>query len=243
MTNGGVEPARGAERPRPPATLELVCDGSPVLVQADDVVVGRTQRCTVRVVHPLVSREHCRFEPRPDGLFVVDLGSINGTWLNGRRLAARTQLRAGDKLGLGREGAILTVQRALVAGVDVSRLAREEDMNTMVAGDARAAGAVARVEIASDALPALGAADEPPTGALAERAAPVVEAPPAPYVPPPAPPLATPASPPVAAPATASTGFASGLFAGLLFGLGLALALARFTDLFAPLRGIARDLR
>ena len=68
---------------------EILCDGNTVLVQADDVTVGRTGACTVRVVHPLVSREHCRLEIRADGLFVVDLGSVNGTWLNGTRVDGR----------------------------------------------------------------------------------------------------------------------------------------------------------
>ena len=154
MTTGG---ARGSE---PAPTLELDCDGNPLLVQSHDVVVGRVAKCTVRVTHPLVSREHCRFEPRAEGLFLVDLGSVNGTWLNGNRVDGRVQVRAGDKVGLGRDGAVLVVRRAVVGVIDVTRLPREEDMHTMVAGDARARGAIARVEVAPDALPSLGAADE-----------------------------------------------------------------------------------
>jgi pSer/pThr/pTyr-binding forkhead associated (FHA) protein len=150
---------------RPAATVELMYEGEAILVQSDDVVVGRTAGCTVRVVHPLVSREHCRLEPRADGLFVVDLHAVNGTWLNGVRIEGRTQARAGDRIGLGREGAVLVVQRAIVDGVDVSRRPHEEDQKTMVAGDPRAAGKVARVEVAVDALPALGYADEPTTRA------------------------------------------------------------------------------
>jgi hypothetical protein len=157
MTTGG---ARGSE---PAPTLELDCDGSPVLVQAFDVVVGRVEKCTVRVTHPLVSREHCRFEPRSEGLFLVDLGSVNGTWLNGERIGGRVQVRAGDRVGLGRDGAVLLVRSAVVGVVDVARLPREEDMRTMVAGDARARGVVARVDVAPDALPSLGVADEPAT--------------------------------------------------------------------------------
>jgi pSer/pThr/pTyr-binding forkhead associated (FHA) protein len=154
MATGG---ARGSE---PAPTLELDCDGNPLLVQSHDVVVGRVAKCAVRVTHPLVSREHCRFEPRSEGLFLVDLGSVNGTWLNGQRVDGRVQVRAGDKVGLGRDGAVLVVRRAVVGVIDVTRLPREEDMRTMVAGDARARGVVARAEVAPDALPSLGAADE-----------------------------------------------------------------------------------
>jgi predicted component of type VI protein secretion system len=143
--------------------LQLDCDGSPVLVQAHDVVVGRVAKCTVRVTHPLVSREHCRFLPRTEGLFLEDLGSQNGTWLNGERVSGRVQVRTGDKVGLGRDGAVLVVRSAVVGVIDVARLPREEDMRTMVAGDARARGAIAHVEVAHDALPSLGIADESPT--------------------------------------------------------------------------------
>ncbi len=237
--------------PRPAATLELLYDGEVILVQADDVVVGRTARCTVRVVHPLVSREHCRIEARPDGLFVVDLDAVNGTWLNGTRVVGRAQARAGDKLGLGREGAVLVVRRAVVADVDVSRLPREEDMNTMVAGDPRARGAVARVEVAPEALPALGVGDEPTTRAADETRRARPQAPQAPTVEAPIPiasVLPTGELPPTPAPAAAPTPapdapapdsarvFVPGLAVGFVLGLAIVAALAKFTPALDAVR-------
>ncbi len=235
-------------------TLELVYDGNPVLVEADDVIVGRTLRCTVRVVHPLVSREHCRIEPRADGLFVVDLGSVNGTWVNGVRVTDRMQIRAGDRLGLGRDGAVLVVERAIVGGVDVSRRAREEDMKTMVAGDARAAGVVARVDVASEALPALGAEDEPPTRDVGDRTRPIPDAPP-PAQASSAIPVIT-VIPSVVVPHDAGavtreavtqeagaprrSGFLPGFAAGVALGLLVIAALAKFTHVLEPLRDAVR---
>jgi pSer/pThr/pTyr-binding forkhead associated (FHA) protein len=235
-------------------TLELVYDGNPVLVEAHDVIVGRTAKCTVRVVHPLVSREHCRIEPRPDGLFVVDLGSVNGTWVNGVRVTDRLQVRAGDKLGLGRDGAVLVVERAIVGGVDVSRRAREEDMKTMVAGDVRAAGVVARVEVAAEALPALGVADEPPTRGVGDRTRPVsVDPPPQPSGS--AIPVVTALSSVVmprdsgdvtreadtqeTAPSPRG-GFLAGFATGVAIGLLVVVALAKFTQVLEPLRDAVR---
>lgn len=235
-------------------TLELVYDGNPVLVEAEDVIVGRTAKCTVRVVHPLVSREHCRIEPRADGLWLVDLGSVNGTWVNGVRVAERMQIRAGDKLGLGRDGAVLVVQRALVGGVDVSRQAREEDMKTMVAGDARAAGVVARVEVAAEALPALGVADEPPTRGVGDRTRPVSVDPPPAQPTGSAIPVVT-VMPSAAAhddgmvtreasvartPAPRRGGFVPGFAVGLAVGLAAVAALAKFTHVLEPLRAALR---
>jgi hypothetical protein len=51
-----------------------------------------------------VSRVHCRIKRRSTLLYVTDLGSTNGTFLNGRRLLAHAErlLRNGDELMLGR---------------------------------------------------------------------------------------------------------------------------------------------
>lgn len=50
-----------------------------------------------------VSRRHAAFVRYDDTLHILDLGSINGTFLNGTRLKPETpyQLNAGDQLGLG----------------------------------------------------------------------------------------------------------------------------------------------
>lgn len=50
-----------------------------------------------------VSRRHAAFVHMEEKLCILDLGSINGTFLNGTRLKADTpyQLSAGDQLGLG----------------------------------------------------------------------------------------------------------------------------------------------
>ena len=234
MTNGGV---RGA---RPAPTLELDCDGSQIRVQAQDVIVGRTGKCTVRVVHPLVSREHCRIEPRGDGLFVVDLGSINGTWLNGVRISNRAQLRTGDRIGLGREGAVLVVKRALVAGVDVAKAVRQEDQQTMIAGDARAAGAVARIDVAPHAVPVM----EPTTRTAGERqgSIPVVAAMETAEVSRERDADRTAEVTPIIE-AAASHGFAPGLAAGFVLGLAAIGALLGFTHLLDPIRPAVRETR
>ena len=44
---------------------------------------------------------HARFEPRRDGVWVEDVGSTNGTYVNGVRLDAPRRLRAGDVIRIG----------------------------------------------------------------------------------------------------------------------------------------------
>jgi ABC transport system ATP-binding/permease protein len=64
--------------------------------------VGRTARADFIVQAALVSRIHCRLTAdKSDQLVVEDLGSTNGTLVNGRRVE-RTVLRPGDLLQVGR---------------------------------------------------------------------------------------------------------------------------------------------
>ena len=50
---------------------------------------------------PELSREHARITREAGELVIEDLGSTNGTFVNGARITARTPLRPGDKLSLG----------------------------------------------------------------------------------------------------------------------------------------------
>lgn len=64
--------------------------------------VGRTARADFIVDAALVSRLHCRLTAdRSDQLVVEDLGSTNGTIVNGRKVD-RSVLRSGDRLTIGR---------------------------------------------------------------------------------------------------------------------------------------------
>jgi transcriptional regulator with XRE-family HTH domain len=65
------------------------------------LTLGRDATCAVVVSSPFVSRQHVRIELGADGPRVSDLGSRNGTYLNGERLDAPGLLRHGDVLTLG----------------------------------------------------------------------------------------------------------------------------------------------
>jgi phosphoserine phosphatase RsbU/P len=62
----------------------------------DEVVVGRTEKADVRVDDHSASRRHARFVRDGARWFVEDMGSRNGTELNGRRFAGRAEVTAGD---------------------------------------------------------------------------------------------------------------------------------------------------
>jgi pSer/pThr/pTyr-binding forkhead associated (FHA) protein len=63
-------------------------------------VVGRHPGCDRRVHHPWVSRRHRAFWLRDHRAWVTDLGSSNGTRLNGKPLAEARPLAEGDRLDL-----------------------------------------------------------------------------------------------------------------------------------------------
>ncbi len=65
-----------------------------------EVSLGRERSCDVVLDDPLVSRRHARLRFRDGSWILHDLGSTNGTFLNGLRVG-RCQLRAGDRLDLG----------------------------------------------------------------------------------------------------------------------------------------------
>jgi len=90
----------------PDAGLRLVVrraqgsNGVSVPVQGNRLTAGRLERCDLTIQDSTVSREHAAFVRRGDRWWVVDLGSTNGTKVNGRR-AAEHPLDPGDEVELG----------------------------------------------------------------------------------------------------------------------------------------------
>jgi hypothetical protein len=70
-------------------------------LEQEETLVGRDLANDITAPDPEVSRRHARFMMRDDSVFVEDLGSTNGTFLNGERISAPQQLRLGDVITLG----------------------------------------------------------------------------------------------------------------------------------------------
>ncbi len=65
-------------------------------------VVGRDATSGIRLERDeFASARHARIEPRSDGAWVDDLGSTNGTFVNGKRLERAKLARAGDVIRIG----------------------------------------------------------------------------------------------------------------------------------------------
>jgi hypothetical protein len=64
-------------------------------------VVGRGSACDLVLSDLTVSRVHAELRREEDAWLLVDLGSLNGTRLNGWRLVGPAQVRAGDEVSFG----------------------------------------------------------------------------------------------------------------------------------------------
>src|SRR6476620_1501264 len=74
------------------------------------LTVGRSENCTVRfdpASERIASKQHAFIEARPDGYYLADNASTNGTYLNGERID-RAQIHSGDEIQFGRKGATAT---------------------------------------------------------------------------------------------------------------------------------------
>jgi pSer/pThr/pTyr-binding forkhead associated (FHA) protein len=64
--------------------------------------VGRHDECQLRIGSSQVSRKHCQLFEQNGRLLVIDLGSSNGTFVNGKKIEGTQVLKPGDVLGLGK---------------------------------------------------------------------------------------------------------------------------------------------
>ncbi len=69
----------------------------------DDEIIGRGNKCTLRLADKYLSIRHCRIYKSDGSFFIEDLGSTNGTFLNGDELTNEAvELIDGDKISIGR---------------------------------------------------------------------------------------------------------------------------------------------
>ena len=66
-----------------------------------DMTVGRAQGCNLVFDEQYVSQVHTRIFSRDGSVFVEDLGSTNGTWVNGTRAVGQMPARLGDRIQIG----------------------------------------------------------------------------------------------------------------------------------------------
>ena len=112
-------------------------------------VIGSRADCDVVVDSPLASGRHCRLTQNSDGFLLEDLGSTNGTYVDGNRITAATRITPAQRITIGQTVA-MPWPSGLVKFIRIGRVAG----NDIVLDDPRVSSQHARLMIVggSDAL-------------------------------------------------------------------------------------------
>jgi predicted component of type VI protein secretion system len=76
-------------------------DGQRMRIGPGGATIGRSRQCEVVIDDPNVSRQHAEIRPRGGSWVLTDLGSTNGSSLNGRPVIGPEVLKPGDEIELG----------------------------------------------------------------------------------------------------------------------------------------------
>lgn len=83
----------------------LIADSGPEKGQripiSDRTEIGRALECDISILEPALSRKHAELEPLDDDLILRDLGSVNGTFVNGEKIE-EVKLKDSDVLQFGK---------------------------------------------------------------------------------------------------------------------------------------------
>lgn len=99
-----------------------------------NITIGRDINSEIVINIPEVSRRHAQFRMEGGGYYLEDLGSTNGTFVNGQRLDRPHRMRDGETIMLG-EAVTLTFQVSGPRDPNATIIASSSQAATMVAGD------------------------------------------------------------------------------------------------------------
>ncbi|NIA21114.1 MAG: FHA domain-containing protein [Anaerolineaceae bacterium] len=83
--------------------------GKVIPATKNSLLIGRQDDCDLVISSAKVSRQHCRIDISDDTASLADLGSGNGTFVNGQKVAAPTPLKAGDRIVVGPLGFVVQI--------------------------------------------------------------------------------------------------------------------------------------
>lgn len=127
----------------------------------EGVQLGRdSERCEIILSREFVSRQHCALVPEDGDVAVVDLGTTNGTYVNGVRVQ-RQRLNEGDRIGLGKSephhftftrGVPSSLRKYLLPAQNVYRIGRTVDSDLPLMQDPTVSERHARIRVQAGKL-------------------------------------------------------------------------------------------
>ncbi|HEY5961966.1 MAG TPA: FHA domain-containing protein [Polyangiaceae bacterium] len=77
--------------------------GNTIELWGGQLLIGRSAMCRLVLDDPLVSRQHAEFRQLGDAVFLFDLKSVNGVFVNGKRVEQKQEVRPGDRVLIGEQ--------------------------------------------------------------------------------------------------------------------------------------------
>ncbi|MEM8945475.1 MAG: FHA domain-containing protein [Planctomycetota bacterium] len=93
--------------------LEGAKTGTKIAVKKNEFLVGRSQECHLCAGSSSVSRRHCVITRKDAVVSIRDLGSRNGTVVNGKKTSGEVELSSGDEIGIGTLKLLLTITHGI----------------------------------------------------------------------------------------------------------------------------------
>ncbi len=111
-------------------------------------IIGSGADCDLVIARPTVSGRHCRLTEIADGYLLEDLGSSNGTYVNGEPIDSATRVSASDVITLGMTVPIPWPEATSSQDARIVRIGRDTD-NDIVLDDPRVSGHHARLIVSA----------------------------------------------------------------------------------------------
>lgn len=115
--------------------------GATYSLEGDQLVIGRDSSSNIAINDAEVSRKHARLNFQGGKYVIEDLGSTNGTFVNGQRLASAVVLKSGDVVSLGEQ--IVLMYEALSSDPGATVISHKAPVRTAVASKPVSAPAAA----------------------------------------------------------------------------------------------------
>src|SRR5438309_3875470 len=113
------------------------------LADSGELVIGRSSELDLVLIEDMVSRKHAQLTLAAGRITIADLGSTNGTFVNGEKVR-RAQLKEGDRILIGTSIFKLVARTAGTTSVDANQPSRTSSAPRQRARRNRAAGAPCR---------------------------------------------------------------------------------------------------